>query len=271
MLSRFSVPVAALTLSAVATAALPDVALANAPYIADARIENGRLVVLGRAQAGTNVILDGKYRSRSNAGHEFRFNVVHYPKDCIVKVATAAAPTRPVSAVVANCASAATSWRGDWRGAVTYYPGDLVRRDGSTWRARRETVADIPGSAPLDWELLAAKGAPGPRGPAGPAGQSVALPSVTMFCASRYTATTATLAANSVGNVSHDGCGPAGPYPKEFVGGNCESDSDDAQLIEYTFGYRSNTFTCRYRNMSSAPITITAVARCCTIYVTQGQ
>ena len=70
-------------LAATAMAA-PDV------QVTDARIEAGKLVITGKAAAGTRVRLDGRSEAEFNtvAGRDrtFRFDLVYLPKDCIVSL-----------------------------------------------------------------------------------------------------------------------------------------------------------------------------------------
>jgi hypothetical protein len=71
------------------------------------------------------------------------------------------------------------TWRGHWDPAAAYYVDDAVELDGSSFVAIVPNVASPPPG--VDWDLLAAAGAPGvqgpqglvgPMGPMGPAGST---------------------------------------------------------------------------------------------------
>ena len=52
-------------------------------------------------------------------------------------------------------------WRGDWDGTTTYYVGDVVKYNGSSWIATTYTVADAagyPNTALSNWSLFTEKG-----------------------------------------------------------------------------------------------------------------
>lgn len=65
--------------------------------------------------------------------------------------------------------------RGAWSSSITYKRGNVVTRNGSSYIAKRETVADTPESSPNDWQLIASignTGATGATGPTGPQGST---------------------------------------------------------------------------------------------------
>ncbi len=146
-------------------------ALAQVPTITDARVEAGRLVVTGSTPAPVTLVrLDKRFTIRSNGVGAFTFVRADYlPSDCIVEVALVGASDPPPTAVVANCGVGFTS-RGNWASAARYLANDLVTFDGSTWRARRESIGASPPASPADWALFASKGAVGTAGLQGPAG-----------------------------------------------------------------------------------------------------
>ena len=52
-------------------------------------------------------------------------------------------------------------WRGDWDGTTTYYVGDVVKYNGSSWIATTYTVADAdgyPNTTLSNWSLFTEKG-----------------------------------------------------------------------------------------------------------------
>lgn len=69
--------------------------------------------------------------------------------------------------------SALACWRGGWNAAATYYPGDEVSHDGSTYRCIRQSAA---GTLPTDtahWKQTTAKGNDGTNGKDGADGKTV--------------------------------------------------------------------------------------------------
>jgi hypothetical protein len=60
-------------------------------------------------------------------------------------------------------------WRGVWSSTSTYYHGDVVAHDGSSYVATRPSHAVTPPTANY-WALMAAAGATGPSGATGPTG-----------------------------------------------------------------------------------------------------
>ncbi len=62
------------------------------------------------------------------------------------------------------------SFKGAWNSATAYVTDEVVTADGASWRAKRGNTNKTPGVSPLDWQLLAAKGATGATGAQGPQG-----------------------------------------------------------------------------------------------------
>jgi hypothetical protein len=141
---------------------------AGALTITDAKIEGGKLVVLGRTNsANQQVTLDGEFTARSNGQKRFDFRLGNYhPADCVVRVTAGAAND---SGVVANCGQRGLSPQGTWDADKRYVQNDLVTWQGSSWRARQGHRGREPGASRI-WELFAAKGQAGVQGPAGPPG-----------------------------------------------------------------------------------------------------
>ena len=57
---------------------------------------------------------------------------------------------------------------GSWNTSDTFQKGDVVSYEGTSYTALRTTVADIPETSGLDWQVLAAKGIDGISGTRGP-------------------------------------------------------------------------------------------------------
>jgi Collagen triple helix repeat (20 copies) len=152
--------------------------------ITRAEISNGRLIIAGDTAPGVRVSFGGVSLNTvastvANAQGRFNFNVVFQPASCIVVVFKDLDNAERDGSIVGNCTVADLIFRGAWQDQLQFYAGDVVRHDGSTWRASRNNVNVVPSMATLDWRPLAvrgdagvagARGATGPVGPAGPAG-----------------------------------------------------------------------------------------------------
>lgn len=156
---------------AVASLVLVEPAAATGISITDAKVEGGKLVVTGTAPgASQQVKLDDRYTAMSNASKLFSFNIANYlPSDCIVDLVSGSATG---TGVVADCAERGLSPRGAWGTNASYLTNDLVTFQGSSWRAKRNSINKPPATNVADWERFAAKGDPGQAGPIGPAGPS---------------------------------------------------------------------------------------------------
>lgn len=62
------------------------------------------------------------------------------------------------------------NWRGAWNENAFYELGDAVAHNGASWFNTEPNEGNAPGTAPVVWALLAAKGDTGPAGPQGPEG-----------------------------------------------------------------------------------------------------
>jgi hypothetical protein len=65
------------------------------------------------------------------------------------------------------------NWRGEWSSAVTYENGDVVYREGSSYRATETNLNIDPVSASPIWQLVALRGDQGPQGPSSGSGYRV--------------------------------------------------------------------------------------------------
>ena len=61
-------------------------------------------------------------------------------------------------------------WEGEWNAVTSYVRGDVVYRDGSSYRARVAHAGQDPLDSPEQWEFVAKKGAQGPQGQQGATG-----------------------------------------------------------------------------------------------------
>jgi hypothetical protein len=267
-----------------------------AATVTKAEIDGGALIVEGSLTPWATLQLDEAFNVQADATGKFRYRLAYVPSDCVVVVqqllnTSSVVPPRRFAAV-SGCAVSATKWRGPWAGSTRYQIGDLVTREGSTFRARTVNIGKVPTASSDDWAVLAAKGqaglrgetgprgpqglpgATGQQGPAGPAGQAGQngqpgpqgqqgpagpLPIVTMTCGSRY-GTSITLAPGQTDTVSHNGCGGG---TASFAAGSCSSSSREAVLSAFDYGFRSDSIHCTYKNPTSSDITITATPRCC--------
>ncbi|HVZ53239.1 MAG TPA: hypothetical protein VG986_14840 [Pseudolabrys sp.] len=161
--------------SAAILAASQSTILANGVVVTDAKIDKGRLVVSGTANANARVTLDSKFSAAASAAGSFSFNVVYLPPDCTVDLTLNGAATPAAHAVVANCGPRGVNPLGAWSATTDYLTDDLVTWLGSSWRATRKNINKTPSAYPAFWEKFAAKGddgAPGATGPQGPAGDA---------------------------------------------------------------------------------------------------
>lgn len=62
-------------------------------------------------------------------------------------------------------------WEGEWIADFPYEPGDVVYRDGSSYRAFSANQGVDPLAGTPEWEYLAREGAQGPPGPPGEQGE----------------------------------------------------------------------------------------------------
>ena len=145
--------------------------------IADAKIENGLLVVTGASNIGTAVQMDLFDPVLIDpVTRKFSISEVYVPADCIVDLEFTGSVAFHSAAVIANCSPANLIPRGNWDTAATYYLNDLVYFGGSTYRAINPgplvNKATPPGGTDWKkyWQLFASKGANGIGGPQGPAG-----------------------------------------------------------------------------------------------------
>jgi hypothetical protein len=65
------------------------------------------------------------------------------------------------------------NWRGEWSSAITYQNGDVVYREGSSYRATETSLNVDPVSGTPIWELVALRGERGPQGPSSGSGYRV--------------------------------------------------------------------------------------------------
>ncbi len=141
--------------------------------ITKATIEYGQLVVEGRLTPNATLQLDGRHNTRADASGVFRYRLSYLPDDCIVEVRqlinTSSLQPPKRNAVIANCAPANFNWRGAWTPATAYATGDVVIRDGQTWRALRSSINKLPAWG-ADWAMLAARGEAGAQGQSGQSG-----------------------------------------------------------------------------------------------------
>ncbi len=167
LMRGFPAVIAIILASAAPSQAAPDVTTANA------RIENGKLVIDGMTELGsTKIRLDGKttagFTVTSNQTTKaFKFNVTYYPSDCVVTLQKVTGNTLGPATnwTVNNCGSGVAP-RGAWSSATQYLKDDLVTFGGSSWRARRNNLNVTP-VAGADWEKFLLQGPAGPPGPAG--------------------------------------------------------------------------------------------------------
>lgn len=163
----------------VALFATASVASAAQITITDAMIEAGKLVVSGKSsQANARLRLDRRsgagFNVTSGPDKTFSFGVVYLPKDCIVSVQEVLPSARmgeSTDLVVANCAPAGISPRGNWSKGLAYEANDLVSFGGSSWLAVQDNINAKPGAAG-DWQLFAARGGDGSAGGAGSNGSA---------------------------------------------------------------------------------------------------
>lgn len=170
---------AAGSVALVALLATATMASASQVTITDAKIAAGKLVVSGKtSQANARLRLDRKsgagFNVTSGPDKTFSFGVVYLPKDCIVSVQEVLPSARmgeQTDLVVANCAPAGISPRGNWSKGLAYDANDLVSFGGSSWLAVQDNINAKPGAA-ADWQLFAAKGGAGGDGSAGSNGSA---------------------------------------------------------------------------------------------------
>lgn len=80
----------------------PGTTFASGIVIADAKIEAGKLTVLGKSHAPDQTVeLDGKFSVQSDGSGNFSFGVPYVPAGCVVEITAGASSER---AAVANCA-----------------------------------------------------------------------------------------------------------------------------------------------------------------------
>jgi hypothetical protein len=140
--------------------------------VTSAKIEAGKLKVTGNSPTGTSVKLDNAFSANIVAG-AFSFNISYLPSDCIAELTLVGAVAPAALAVIADCGPGGVKPMGNWNSGRTYVENDLVVSDGSSWRAKKNVVANLnklPTTNPTFWEKFASKGATGLTGPIGAAG-----------------------------------------------------------------------------------------------------
>ena len=134
--------------------------------ITDAKVQGGRLIVIGQAPAALQQLkLDNRFATTSSASKAFAFSVPGYrPSDCVVEIKAGASIA---SAVVADCPATGLSQRGAWAAGVAYLTNDLVTFLGSSWRAKANSTGKRPDTNVAAWEKFTSKGDTGAAGPKG--------------------------------------------------------------------------------------------------------
>ena len=157
------------TATLVLIASLGGVECATAAEISRATFANGKLIVRGTSALGSFVTLDGTFTAPIAAGR-FEFEILYHPADCIVRVKSNEVSDPAVEAVVALCGEAGINPKGRWKPTETYQPRDVVRHEGSSWRAVRTIAAGVEPGTNRSWDLFVAQGDRGPRGIQGATG-----------------------------------------------------------------------------------------------------
>jgi hypothetical protein len=119
--------------------ALPALAAVEITSLTEVAISQGNLIIVGKTRlAGSIVILDdGVAKVVSDADHNFKFQLVYLPSNCIVQLKVGVVVK---SAVVTDCGPRGLNPRGAWRSTLHYLTNDLVTLAGSTWGAKSDNA-----------------------------------------------------------------------------------------------------------------------------------
>ncbi len=131
--------------------ALDEAAAAGELSVVSAAIENGRLSVVGVTDGPrARVVLDGRFRTRSNGRNVFRFDLLYRPGDCQVEVSSG---DGKAEALVQYCGADGPQG-----------PRGAQGKQGPKGPRGAQGKQGVKGPA-------GPTGAPGPQGPSGPAGE----------------------------------------------------------------------------------------------------
>lgn len=159
---RFRLPFLAASLAGLCGIAAPASATIT---VSKAEISAGKLVVQGtRTGTAPTISLDGIANATVSGTGTFAFSLVYLPPDCIVDLAAVGGTGGAIKAVVANCGPKGLTARGPWSATANYIKDDVVGSGGSSFRAKRANINKPPATNPLDWDVLALRGARGLQG-----------------------------------------------------------------------------------------------------------
>lgn len=108
------------------------------------------------------------------------------------------------------------NWRGAWSSTATYAQGDGSSNGGAAWVALSPSVNVVPGTAPLQWSLLAQ--APAMVGSNGAvAGSAGSVPAPGTDAQGRFLRGDGTWAAGAVSGLTYNGSGQLTGYTEDGI------------------------------------------------------